>query len=231
MKRLLSSISAALIAGAALTTAGYAADDGEIDGFASQGYIKSSNGNQYPVSDSADGSFNFNDFGINFAKKLSPDLRGGLHLFAQNRGNLGKDVVTVDWAYGDYRYQDWLGMRVGKVNIPLGLYNTSRDNDALRNPILLPQGIYSDYYRDLTNALLGAGVYGTKQLGGAGKLSYEFNVGEPPINTESAVALVMGDVQAMGSDASYNYGFECQTPVEGLRLAASGLWSKWTGTS
>jgi len=230
MNKLLSSLSVAVIAGAVCITPSQA-EDVEIHGFASQGYIKSSNGNQYPVSDSADGSFNFNDFGINFSKQLSPELRVGMQLFAQSRGNLGKDVVTVDWAYGDYRYQDWLGVRVGKVKIPLGLYNTSRDNDALRNPILLPQGIYTDYYRDLTNALLGVGVYGTKRLGGAGKLSYEFNVGEPPINTESAVALVMGDVQAMGTDTSYNYNLEWQTPVDGLRLAASGLWSKWTGTS
>src|SRR3569623_641000 len=104
MKKLLSSISAALIAGAALTTPGYEADDVEIHGFASQGYIKSSNGNQYPVSDSADGSFNFNDFGINFAKKLAPYLRVCFELFAQNRGYLGKDVVSVDCAYGDYRF-------------------------------------------------------------------------------------------------------------------------------
>src|SRR3569623_1455451 len=185
MKKLLSSISAALIAGAALTTPVYAADDVEIHGFASQGYIKSSNGNQYPVSDSADGSFNFNDFGINFSKQLSPELRVGMQLFAQSRGNLGKDVVTVDWAYGDYRYQDWLGVRVGKVKIPLGLYNTSRDNDALRNPILLPQGIYTDYYRDVTNSVLGLGIYGAKQAGGAGKFAYQFNVGTLPLNSDS----------------------------------------------
>src|SRR3569833_779458 len=139
MNKLLSSLSVAVIAGAVCFSLCFAVVV-VFHGFASQGYIKSSNGNQYPVSDSADGSFNFNDFGINFSKQLSPELRVGMQLFAQSRGNLGKDVVTVDWAYGDYRYQDWLGVRVGKVKIPLGLYNTSRDNDALRNPILLPRG-------------------------------------------------------------------------------------------
>src|SRR3569832_1060973 len=233
MNKALSSLSIAMIASAifAPVVPAHAESDVEIHGFVSQGYIKTTKENQYPVGNSGEGSYNFNDFGINFTRRLAPDLRVGLQLFAQDRGNFGNDNFTVDWAYGDYRYQDWLGVRGGKVKIPLGLYNTSRDNDALRNPILLPQGIYTDYYRDLTNALLGVGVYGTKRLGGAGKLSYEFNVGEPPINTESAVALVMGDVQAMGTDTSYNYNLEWQTPVDGLRLAASGLWSKWTGTS
>src|SRR3569832_500635 len=108
MNKLLSSLSVAVIAGAVCITPSQA-EDVEIPGFASQGYKKSSNGNQNPVSARAAGSFNFNDFGINYCKHLSPELRVGMHLFAQIRCNLGKDVVTVDWAYCDYRYHDWLG--------------------------------------------------------------------------------------------------------------------------
>src|SRR3569833_1661158 len=120
--------------------------DVEIFGFVSQGYIKTTKENQYPVGISGEGSYIFIDFGINFARRVAPRLRVGLLLFAQDRGNFGNDNITVDWAYGDYRHKDWLGVRVGKVKIPLGLYNESRDNDALRNPILLPQGLYSDYF-------------------------------------------------------------------------------------
>src|SRR3569832_1240775 len=228
MNKLLSSLSVAVIAGAVCITPSQA-EDVEIHGFASQGYIKSSNGNQYPVSDSADGSFNFNDFGINFSKQLSPELNVSRQLFAQSRCNLGKDVVTVDWAYGDYRYQDWLGVRVGKVKIPLGHYNESRDIDALRNPILLPQGLYSDYFRDVTNSVLGLGIYGTKQTGGAGKNAKQNNDGTKPHKNDSALAGALA-ATAMSSGPTYNYGLEWQPPVDGVRLAVTGLSTEWKTT-
>lgn len=232
MKNFLSSFSVAAIAGAVCIVLNpvHAADaDVEIHGFASQGYIKTTEENEYPVGNSGQGSFNFNDFGINFTKRLAPDLRVGLQLFAQDRGNFGNDTITLDWAYGDYRYQDWLGVRVGKVKIPLGLYNESRDNDALRNPILLPQGLYSDYFRDVTNSVLGLGIYGTKQAGGAGKFAYQFNVGTLPLNSDSALAGALAATE-MSSGPTYNYGLEWQPPVDGLRLAVTGLSTEWKTT-
>src|SRR3569833_812256 len=106
--------------------------DVEIHGFVSQGYIKPTKENQYPVGNSGEGSYNFNDFGINFARRVAPRLRVGLQLFAQDRGNFGIDKITVDWAYGDYRHKEKQREQDDKDKIPLGLYNESRDNDALR---------------------------------------------------------------------------------------------------
>src|SRR3569832_1042139 len=136
---------------------------------------------------------------------------------------------TVEWAYGDYRHKDWLGVRVGKVKIPLGLYNESRDNDALRNPILLPQGLYSDYFRDVTNSILGAGIYGTGPYTPMGKFAYQFYVGTLPLNNDSALA---GALQAssMTSGPTYSYGLEWQPPVDGLRVAVTGLSTEWSTT-
>ena len=74
-------------------------DGVQIHGFLSQGYVKSTKQNNFPVSNSGQGSFNFNDFGINFSKELTPDLHVGLQLSAFDRGSYGKDEVTIDWAY------------------------------------------------------------------------------------------------------------------------------------
>lgn len=229
MNKMLSSASAAVILGLSFSAPGFAAGDVEIHGFASQGYVKTTKENEYPVGNSGEGSYNFNDFGINFSKRLSPQLRVGLQLFAQDRGNFGNDTITVDWAYGDYRYEDWLGARAGKIKIPLGLYNESRDNDALRNPIFLPQGIYSDYFRDVTNSVLGFGVYGTRPLGGAGRVSYQLNIGTLPLNEDSALSGALS-AMSMSSGATYNYGLEWQTPVNGLRVATTGLSTEWATT-
>lgn len=227
-KRFVSTVSAAvLVASISVAPPSVAENDIEIHGFVSQGFIKTTEENEYPVGNSGEGSFNFNDFGINFSKRLSPELRVGLQLFAQDRGNFGNDTITVDWAYGDYRYRDWLGARAGKVKIPLGLYNESRDNDALRNPIFLPQGIYSEYYRDVTNSLLGVGIYGTTRIGGAGRLSYQLNAGTLPISVDSALAGALA-ATLMTSGPTYNYSLDWQTPVSGLRFSTTGLSTEWT---
>src|ERR1035437_303325 len=163
----------------AFSTAADAMEAGgvEIHGFVSQGFIKTSKENNFPVSNSGQGSFNFNDFGINFSKEITPDLHVGMQLSAFDRGNYGRDKITIDWAYGDYRYRDWLGFRAGKVKIPLGLYNEARDNDALRTFIFLPQQAYYDYERDSLVAILGGAVYGSVPLGEAGTLNYQVEVG------------------------------------------------------
>src|ERR1035437_3337463 len=151
---------AAFCTGLAMPAWGIDAAGIEIHGFLSQGYIKTTKENNFPVTNSGQGSFNFNDFGINFSKELTPDLHVGLQLFAFDRGTYGRDAITVDLAFGDYRFKDWLGFRAGKVKIPLGLYNEARDNDALRTFIFLPQNEYYEYERDSIMAMIGGSLYG-----------------------------------------------------------------------
>src|SRR3569833_1631961 len=102
MNKVLSSLSIALFACVvfAFVVSAHADADVEIHGFVSQGYFITTKENQYPVGNSGEGAYNFNDFGINFARRVAPRLRVGLQLFAQDRGNFGNDKITVDWAYG-----------------------------------------------------------------------------------------------------------------------------------
>lgn len=215
--------------------------DVEIHGFASQGYIKSTSENNFPVSNSGRGSFNFNDFAVNFSKEVTPGLRVGLQLLAMDRGSYGKDKITLDWAYGDYRINDWLGFRAGKIKMPLGLYNESRDNDALRTFIFLPENEYYDYERDSVNATTGVGVYGSVSLGKAGTANYQVQVGTTPIPVDGASArnysayvstveapLVVTDID---SRTTVVHHLEWRAPLEGLRSTFSGLHTSFRGTA
>ena len=85
--------------------------------------------------------------------------------------------MVLDWALGEYRGWDALGIRIGRVKFPVGLYNTLADADVTRPEIFQPSGVYPPERRDLTNALDGGGIFGTMQLGGAGYLEYEGFVG------------------------------------------------------
>ncbi len=63
----------------------FASDDyGEVDihGFISQGYMKSSDYNFY-LAETEDGTFQFNEMGINFSTELTDSLRLGMQFFAK----------------------------------------------------------------------------------------------------------------------------------------------------
>lgn len=235
---------AAVLTGLVLwsTTAGAMDAAGvEIHGFASQGFIQTSKDNNFPVSNSGRGSFNFNDFAVNFSKEVSPGLRVGLQLLAMDRGSYGKDKVTLDWAFGDYRVHDWVGFRAGKIKMPLGLYNESRDNDALRTFIFLPQNEYYDYERDSVNATTGGSIYGSIAMGTAGSLNYQVQLGTTPIPVDGASArnysAFVSTVEApltatdISSGTAVVHHLEWETPVEGLRATFSGLHTSFSGTA
>jgi len=221
----------------------YAADmmGVEIHGFASQGFIQTTKENNFPVGNSGKGSFNFNDFGVNFSKELSPGLRVGLQLLAMDRGTYGKDKVVLDWAYGDYRLYDWLGFRAGKIKMPLGLYNESRDNDALRTFIFLPQNEYYEYERDSITAITGGSIYGSVPIGLAGTANYQVQVGVTPITSDGATAknyssyISTSDlpltVAEITSNTTLVHHLEWRTPLEGLRATWSGLHTTFSGTA
>ncbi len=58
---------------------------------------------------------------------VSPALRVGIQLHTYQLGDLGGSNIQVDWASGDYRLNDYLGFRGGKVKTaPAGSQHISR---------------------------------------------------------------------------------------------------------
>ncbi len=208
----------------AMTTSGV-----DVHGFISQGFLYSDEYN-YLAHNSTDGSFEYNEFGINFSKDLTDKLRMGMQLFSRDIGDASNNKVTIDWAYGDYRFQDWLGVRAGRIKLPIGLYNEIRDVDMLRTSIILPQGIYNDLFRDTLIAINGAGLYGNVDLGAAGGLEYQALVGGIYSDADSGVGKYTNDGVAeyggellgdTDNDTSYTGAIRWETPLSGLRLGYS----------
>ncbi len=190
----------------------------EIHGFVSPGFIASS-GNNY-LAKSKRGSFEFTEVGINFTIPITDKLRTGLQLFARDLGPIGNYAPRADWFFLDYRFDDWLGLRAGRVKIPFGLYNDSADVDAARVPVLLPQSIYSITSRDFLLAQTGGEVYGRTRMHGLGAFEYRVYGGTIFIdpNTQSTV-----NVQVTDLDVPYVVGQRLmwETPIEGLRAGGS----------
>ncbi|MGE0083734.1 MAG: hypothetical protein AB7S75_04875 [Desulfococcaceae bacterium] len=199
----------------------------EIHGFISQGLLWSDN-NSYFSEDTEDTSFQFNELGINFGKNLTDQLRVGMQFFSRDLGRTGNNEVVIDWAYGDYRWRDWLGIRAGLMKMPHGLYNETRDQDMIRTAILLPQSVYPEMERDYYTRMWGAEIYGNVFAEAIGNLSYKFLAGTynpDPDNSGLAVRVAARgsmEVQDFNHGIQYSAGLIWETPLDGLRLSATG---------
>jgi hypothetical protein len=197
----------------------------EIHGFVSQGFLWSDE-NNFMAMRTSDGTFEFNEIGINFSMDLDEDLHVGLQLLSRDQGNLSNNELTLDWAFGDYRWRDWLGLRVGKMKVPLGLYNETRDFDMLRTSVLLPQSFYQETFREVTTAIMGVGLYGHLPADMVGSFDYQVQYGTFNIDKDSGVSR---GPEASGFLEVTDYEVESEffaavtwnTPLEGLRVASS----------
>lgn len=235
MKRNLSKIMGVAITclvfltGAQLT---HAADDSvSIHGFVSQGYLKSSDNNFLVESD--EGSFQFNEMGLNFGYDTGSNVKIGAQLFARDLGDIGEDKVTVSWAFGDYKWRDWLGFRAGIMKMSLGLYNETRDVDSLRTCLILPQSVYNEGFRDVGQGTKGVALYGNVPLGAGGILKYDFKLVDVQVPIDSGTASFIkqrnptfGEIYSLDFDSVYLGSVHWYTPLEGLLLGVSGYTTK-----
>nr|WP_320050325.1 hypothetical protein [uncultured Desulfuromonas sp.] len=159
------------------------ADDLQFHGFASQGYIDSHNNNF--LAHSRSGSIKMSDIGLNLNWQPIQSLRLGAQGYYRNLGDYNENSVVLDWGVIDYRLCDFLGIRAGKVKMPLGLYNEERDSPFLLPMVFLPQSIYDESRRDSNLAYMGVGVYGNISCGQFGDLDYHLFTGETDFPDES----------------------------------------------
>lgn len=199
----------------------------QIHGFVSQGYLKSDT-NNYLFANTQDGTFEFNEIGINVLSNPSDSMRIGIQVLSKDLGQFGNNDPQIDWAYGDYRFRNWLGIRAGKIKTATGLYNQVRDVDAGRSCIFLPHSLYNEAVRDVTVAMTGASFYGTLPAG----FEYEFQLGKWEIFSEGAVATTLAnalnipvnDIDTETVDDTLNFHLEWRPRLfSGLRIVGTYL--------
>lgn len=196
----------------------------EFHGFASQGYLLSSDYN-YLADDTKNGSFQFSEFGLNVSMNPFPNTRIAVQGFAFDVGNVGQYDPFLDYALIEYTVNDELGIRAGRIRRPSGIYNDIQDIDLARTFVLLPQGMYDARWRDWSAGLDGLELFGDFKLPKAGSLSYAAYAGMVNMQENGGVARyaengslpvdTMDDTPTFGAQVWYN------TPVDGLRFGAN----------
>lgn len=197
----------------------------QIHGFASQGFVHTNENNWLTMNTSNFGSGEFTDFGANVSSQVTDNFRIGAQIYDRNLGGLGKWHPSLDWAYGQYKFKPWFGIRGGRVKTVLGLYNDTQDLDFLHPFALLPQSIYSIDVRDSTIAHDGGDVFGDIRLGAKyGTVSYTAFAGHRDNSPHGGVAyLISSDGLVFNSLSGLQYGADLrwQTPLKGLLIGAS----------
>ena len=143
----------------------------QIHGFIQQGFAYSDTNNWMTMKTSR-GSAAFTDGGLNISSPITDKFRIGAQAYTRNIGDLGNGQIQLDWAFADYKFADWFGVRGGKVKTALGLYNDTQDMEFLHTWAILPQSVYPLDLRASTIAHTGGDVYGEISFGKLGNVTY-----------------------------------------------------------
>lgn len=136
-------------------------DNVVLHGFASQGYIYTTDNNFFGSSDN--GSFEFTEVGINGSLRLNPKVRLSAQLLSRQAGKFDNGSPRLDYGlidislYSSPKYSS--GLYIGRIKNEIGLYNETRDVAHTRSAIFLPQVIYFDKVRNTIMAADGMHFY------------------------------------------------------------------------
>ncbi len=197
----------------------------QAHGYATEAFIYSTNNNWNTTYSTGHGSFRWTEGVVNLTAQPTSRLRLG----AQGRlfllGTYGPKI-TLDWGSAEFKENDRIGFRGGKVKTPGGLLNDIQDIDPAFLWTLLPQAIYPLASRNANLVVLGGVVFGSIPLGESfGKIEYRAFGGRRSIAPDdgyfdsarsSNAKFVEADRgPAVGGNLTWH------TPVQGLLVGAA----------
>jgi hypothetical protein len=204
----------------------------QVHGFGAQGFVFT-NQNNWLSMNTSQGDFVMTDAALNASSQISDKFRVGAQVYDRDVGQMGDWHPELDWAYGDYKFTGWLGVRAGKVKTALGLYNDTQDLNFLHTWAILPQSIYPLDLRSSTMAHTGGDVYGHVELGKKlGTASYTAYAGQRSQDPHGGYVLGLAAIGLerksyggwmQGEDLRWN------TPISGLLVGASLMNQHITG--
>jgi hypothetical protein len=186
-----------------LTSVGQAAvlpEEIELHGFLTQGFFHSSDNNFFGQSD--DGiSPGLTEIGLNASYQPFARLRFAAQGLYRRAGDVDRGSVRLDYGLADLTLLNYetgkIGVRAGRIKIPFGLYNETRDVPFTHPTILLPQGIYFDRSRSLLLSADGGSFY-AEQRTRYGDFAFKFNIGMPLGPHKEIQTIVLGSGDAAG---------------------------------
>ena len=200
----------------------------QVHGFLTQGYFLTSRNRVFGHSE-GDGSLDFIEAGINASWTPLPRLQLAVQPLFRRAGAGHESDLELDFGLMDYALlsteDKQLGIRLGRIKNPRGLYNDTRDVAFTRPSILLPESIYYDKLRELNVSADGAQLYGELRSRW-GDFSLQFGPVVPRAdNLDLELAIFFEDRPGTFTNDGFMYIGRLTYQLDGGRykLAASGL--------
>ena len=202
-------------------------EDFQVHGFLTQGYFLTSNNNNLFGESTVGGSLGFTEIGVNVSWVPRPDVQLAIQGLSRRAGGAADGEPELDFGLLDYTAvateDRRLGVRLGRVRLPFGLYNDTRDVAFTRPSILLPQSIYFDESRELAISGDGAMFYG-EQRNPWGSLVLELGPFLARVDNENSEFALLGT--DFPGDLENRWSFIgrliYETSDQSLRLAVTG---------
>jgi hypothetical protein len=198
----------------------------DFHGFVSQGFLYSSSYN-YLADNTKSGSFQFTELGLNVSMNPFPRTRIAVQGFDFDVGNVGQYDPFLDYALIEYTVNDEVGIRLGRIRRPGGIYNDIQDIDLARTFVLLPQGMYDARWRDWSANLDGGELFGDIPLDKVGSLTYAAYAGMVNMPDNGGISRYLNyswpaGNSVRGIDPTPIFGGQLwyNPPIDGLRFGA-----------
>lgn len=163
-----SSKALALMACAAPLQAAESAMNWYWHAFASQAAIYTSDNNFFGSTDDSV-STEFRELGLVLGAQPTKDLHLAVQVMSREAGEVDETDIGLDYAFASYNLYSGIdvaiGIKAGRLRIPRGFYNETRDVAHTRPGILMPQSIYPDALRPFTFSRDGGQLFGRYQYG------------------------------------------------------------------
>ena len=198
----------------------------QVHGFASQAVINTSANSWF--GDSAQTSFGFTELGLNGSVRAHRRLLLAGQVLSRRAGEMYDGTPSLDYALADWTVltspEYRLGLRLGRIKNPLGLYNETRDVPFTRPSIFLPQVVYFDKVRNLFLSSDGVILY-TDLYKPFGNVSLQVGGGRTRLDDNVRWAYLgdfKGQLQQEGVAGIASVWYT--TPLEQLRVGWSGVY-------
>ena len=181
-------------------------------------------GNNYLDADTTDGTGLWDEGSLSVTSTINDHFRVGAQATSWLLGGLGRQNIELDWAYADYKFNSWFGIRAGQVKTPFGLYNEVQDVDAVIPWAFLPQSMYPVDYRSFTLSQQGGVLYGDLPLGKrGGTISWSAFGGRREERRNEGLVLTLASMGiALNNMAGTIGGADVRwKPVDGLLFGAA----------
>jgi hypothetical protein len=166
--------------------------DLQVHGVLSQGWLLSDGNNVNGSSDDAGGSGEFRELGVNVSWHPAGSLLFAAQTAAVENGKAIDEDVNLEYGLVDWTplsgERGRIGARAGRLKLPIGFYNDSRDAVFTRPGIIMPNSVYLE-----TN---GARSFGYFSLDGGGAYA-DWLAGEQALYVE----LIGAGPQELGANA------------------------------